>query len=342
MKKIICLVMGLLMLFGQVNLNFSYADTAEIEGCIKSLEVGTTFNYRNLSIVPIYARSTRDKTDYVTLDEAVERGYITISELDGGRVPQVRLNNNSGRYILLVAGEILTGCRQDRLVGRDALIGPKSKNVILPVYCSEQGRWTSKGSYFESEKTQATPALRSQIYTGDSQDGIWRGIAKAAEKLSVRSETSALQEIYRDQDVEKRMRAYVDKLEEFPRLEEDAVGIVVGLGDRVVGVDIFANPRIFNSLWPKLLKSYVALAISEEGQSGTLTQKQAKDVLNEVYRAKFSRQPGLDLGEDLQANPAGMVCAALVYRSGVVHLGAFPTDAGFSRGSQGPRIPVID
>lgn len=343
MKKIMCLAMGLLLLFGQVTINLSYAETTEIEGCIKSLEIGTPFNYRNLSIVPIYAKSSKDKTDYVTLDEAVKNGYITISELDGGRVPQVRLNNNSDRYIVLVAGEILTGCRQDRLVGRDALIGPKSKDIILPVYCSEQGRWTSKSAYFTSEATQATPALRSQIYSQDSQHGIWQGIAKAAAKLEVHSATGALQGVYEDKAVKREIESYVEKLEDFPRLEEDAVGVVVGLGDKVIGIDIFANPRVFNSLWPKLLKSYVALAISEEGQSGTLTQKQAKEMLNEVYRQKFSRQSGLDLGEDLQANPAGMICSALVYRAAVVHLGIFPTDGGFSRGYQGgQRIPVID
>jgi hypothetical protein len=342
MKKIISLVMGLLLLFGQVTANFSYADTTEIEECIKALELGNPFNYRNLTVVPVYAKSVRDKTDYVTLDEAVRNGYITISELDGGRVPQVRLSNNSGHYILLVAGEILIGCRQDRLVGRDALIGPKSKDVILPVYCSEQGRWTSKGNNFAIEESQAQPLLRGKIYARTSQGEIWAGIAKHSQALGVRSASGALQDVYRDEKVEKKIQTYVDKLEEFPRLEEDAVGVVVGLGDRIIGVDIFANPGVFNNLWPKLLKSYVALAISEEGQSGSLTQEQAKDILNEVYRAKFSQQSGLDLGEDLQANPAGMICSALAYRSGVVHLGAFPTDGEFSRGSQGQRISVIE
>lgn len=341
MKRIICALMSLLLLFGLVTVNFSYAES-EIEEHLKTLEIGSPFNYRNLTIVPVYAKSINDKTDYVSLDEAVNKGYITISELDGGRVPQVRLKNNSGHYILLVAGEILTGCRQDRLVGRDALIGPKSKDIILPVYCSEHGRWTSKGTSFDVESSQAEPLLRGKIYARESQSAIWEGIAGYSQKLSVRSESGALQDVYRDKDVKEKIQTYVEKLEDFPRLEEDAVGVVVGLGDKIIGVDIFASPGIFVSLWPKLLKSYAALAIAEESLRGTLTQKQAKDMLNEVYRAEFSRQQGLDLGEDLQAGTRGMVCSALTYHSSVVHLGVFPTDTEFSRGSQDSRIPLIE
>lgn len=333
--------MGLLLLFGGVTVNFAYAES-EIEEHLRTLEIGSPFNYRNLTIVPVYAKTVKDKTDYVTLDEAVRKGYLTISELDGGRVPQVRLSNNSGHYILLVAGEILTGCRQDRLVGRDALIGPKSKDIILPVYCSEQGRWTYKSNKFFSEDSQAEPYLRGQIYAQKSQSAIWNGIAKHSRKLSVRSESGALQDVYRDKRVAGEMQTYIDKLEDFPRLEEDAVGVVVGLGDKIIGIDIFANPAVFNSLWPKLLKSYAALAISEEGQRGTLTQRQAKEMLNEVYRLKFSHQQGLDLGEELQASTSGMICSSLVYRLGVVHLGAFPTDGEFTRGSQDTRIPLIE
>lgn len=331
-------------MFGGVTVNFSYAES-EIEEHLRTLEIGSPFNYRNLTIVPVYAKTVKDKTDYITLDEAVNKGYITITELDGGRVPQVRLRNNSDHYILLVAGEILTGCRQDRLVGRDALIGPKSKDIILPVYCSEHGRWTYKNQYepyFLSEGSQAMPLLRGQIYAQKSQSAIWNGIAKHSRKLSVRSESGALQDVYRNRDVRERIQTYVDKLEDFPRLEEDAVGVVVGVGDKIIGIDLFANPGVFNSLWPKLLKSYAALAISEEGQRGTLTQRQAKEMLNEVYRLKFSRQQGLDLGEELQASTSGMICSSLVYRLSVVHLGAFPTDGEFTRGSKDTRIPLIE
>lgn len=345
MKKISCCLMGLLLLFGQVSVNFSYADTPEIEEYINALELGNLFNYRNLTIVPVYSKRVRDKTDYVTLDAAVRKGYLTITELDGGRVPQVRLSNNSNHFILLIAGEILSGCRQDRLVGRDALIAPHGKDIILPVYCSEQGRWTSKSSNFGSEGYQATPALRSQIYKRDSQNEIWGGIARYSEKLSIRSNTQALQDVYRDKDIQGKMKSYVKRLEDFPRLEEDAVGIVVGLGDKVIGVDLFANPGVFYNLWPKLLKSYVALAITEEDQKGQLMQRKAKDMLNEIYREKFSRQSGLDLGEELQSNPSGMVCSALVYRQCLIHLAAFSTDGDFSQShilDERSRISVIE
>lgn len=343
MKRIICALISLLVIFGNCAV---YAETSETGDYIKTLEVGSPFNYRNLTIAPVYAKTVKDKTDYATLDEAVKKGYITVTELEGGRVPQVKITNNSDRYILLVAGEIITGCRQDRLVGKDALIAPGSKNLILPVYCSEQGRWTYKSQQFASEESQAEPHLRGMIYKGSSQSEIWSGIAHRQNKLGVKSDTQAFQDVYRSETVSKKIRGYVERLENLPRLEDDAVGVVVGLGEKVIGIDLFANPSIFSRLWPKLLKSYAALAVSEEEEAGTLTQKQAKDTLNEVYRAKFSRQPGIDLGEELQANASGMVCSALVYRAGVIHLGVFPgegkDDPVIYRNNHNSRMQVID
>ncbi len=320
--------------------NLSFAQTPEIQEYLKTLEIGDSFNYRNLTIIPIYAKTFRDKTDYLTLDEAMSKGYLTITELEGGRVPQVKLKNDSDHYILVVAGEMLKGCKQDRLVGRDGLISPK-KEVILPVYCSERGRWSSVSNKFESGMSQAEPHLRGMLYSRKNQDTIWGGIRNSASGLGVNSSTEALQEIYRDEKVSRKISNYTERLENIPRLEEDAVGVVVGLGDKVVGIDIFANPSLFAKLWSKLLRSYAVSAISEENLKGVITKEQAKKILNEIYRVEFSRQSGLDLGEDLQANVAGMICSALVYRGNVIHFAAFCGEKE-SIQKRDIRIPIIE
>lgn len=338
----ICLLTILFLIVGSLGQGTSYAETQEIKEHFKTLEVGSPFNYRNLTIVPVYVNRVNDKTDYVTLDEAIRKGYITITELDGGRVPQVRIDNNSNRYILLICGEILTGGKQDRLVGRDALVGPKTKDVILPVYCSERNRWSGKSIHFSSETSQAEPILRSMLYSKKDQSGVWGRIAEHAESLNVTSDTSALQDVYRDKKVVSEMDSYFERLESIPRLGEDAVGIVVGLNGEIVGIDIFANPEFFAMIWPKLLKSYIALAISQVDSKATLTQEKAKRILNEAYIAKFSRRPSVALGEDLEANIPEIICSALVYRGAVVHFAAFPTKERPNHLYPDARIRLID
>jgi hypothetical protein len=80
----------------------------------------------------------------------------------------------------------------------------------------------------------------------------------------------------------------------------------------------------------------------EEDARGSLTQRQAKDTLNEIFRAKFYRQSGLDLGEELQANISGMVCSSLVYHGAVIHLGVFPAEGEIIRDYKDTRIRVIE
>jgi hypothetical protein len=107
----------------------------EIRDLIETLEVGEPIYYENLTLIPIYSTRIRDNRHYTTLDEALDRGWLEISEVGGGSVPKVKVTNRSGEYIYVMGGEILTGCRQDRIVGRDVLLSPKAKNVIIPVYC---------------------------------------------------------------------------------------------------------------------------------------------------------------------------------------------------------------
>lgn len=341
MRRGVCLLLSLFLVFGSLGQNVSYAKEPLINQYFSTLEIGKAFNYRSLTIVPLYTTSIKDRTNYVTLDEAVREGYITITELGGGRVPQVKITNNSNHYILLVCGEILTGGKQDRLVGRDALIAPKSKNVILPVYCSERHRWVPKTEYFSSGESQAEPYLRGMLYGGKTQAKVWGRIDEYSYDLNISSPTAALQDVYRDPKLADEMNCYVEKLMNIPRLEEDAVGVVVALDGKIIGIDMFANPKLFASLWPKLLKSYVALAISHKDSGGTLAQEEVKELLNEIVEEKFSQKSGLDLGKELQANTSGMICSALVYRKGVIHLGAFPAN-GESNRTPGDRIPVLE
>jgi hypothetical protein len=170
----------------------------EVMELIEDLEVGEAVSYGNLTVIPVYSDRMGAKTTYTTLDEALAKGYLEITEVGGGSVPQVSMSNRSGECVFVMGGEILTGGRQDRIVGRDVLLAPRSKNIIVPVYCVEQGRWTYETQSFQSKRNLGTARLRAegQKAGGDAQSRIWSHVSDIADRTGAGSPTSRFQEAY--------------------------------------------------------------------------------------------------------------------------------------------------
>jgi len=306
-----------------VNIPAAYA--SEVEGLIESLEVGEAVYYENLTIIPIYSTRIKDKTRYTTLDEALSNNYLEITELSGGNVPQVRLTNRSGKYIYLMGGEILTGCKQDRIVGRDVLIKPHSKNIVVPVYCVEQGRWSYESDKFYSKGNLGTHDLRyeAQSAVGASQGNIWGRIRSRASRVGVNSNTNAYQDIYETTTVKDKIVCFEREFQGVPQLDRDTIGVVVGVGSRIVSVDIFANHYLFEKLWPKLLKSCALSALSSSTH-GSISQDDAAQFLRILHDKHYIRKSAIDLGFELSVVDDEVNVNALVYRKAVVHLAGFP------------------
>lgn len=313
----------------------------EVQTFMKTLELGNAIYYRNLTIIPIYAKEIKDKTDYVTLDNAVKNGYITITELNSGSVPQVKVRNISENYIYLMCGEILTGCKQNRLVGEDVLLMPNGKEIIVPVYCVEQGRWSFDTDRFQTEKTAVEPDIRKMAYERQSQGEIWRGVSKSLCAMNVESRTSSYQDMYKSREFETRSKEYIERFENIPEFTKDAVGVAVGIGDEIVAIDIFCNNNLFNNLWPKLLKSYIANALYREGEKAGITPQDVKELLKIVNRANFNYEEGLDLGETIKAKLPELTTGGLVYRGSVIHLSILPSGEEKKIRDE-TRIPVIE
>jgi hypothetical protein len=331
-----CLVLSSLVVWlGRVPL---YAENkqSEVTSLIKILQLGKPFNYQNLTIVPIYSTGASVNTDCLTLDEAVNKGYILITEVEGGHVPQVKVVNKSDRYIFLMAGEILTGARQNRLVGKDVLLGPGEKEVIVPVYCVEQGRWDAGNYDFNKAAYLAAPLFREGAAKRVTQSEMWEGVHYYSEALGYTSPTQSLTAGYSNDRVRAKTEEYIGALKDIPRLDEDAVGVAVAIGNKIVTIDIFSSTKLFSGLWDKLLRSYAMGAIAEDSRrvDTKVTQKKVKEILRQLYETRFERKEGIALGEELSTTTTDAISSALVYKGSITHLSAFPNQDG--------REPVID
>lgn len=150
--------------------------------------VAEPVRYENLSVFPVLADRSATTAEFVTLDEALTSGEVVVTELGGailrrsrdGREPHAErmfqperpaqsspdvnrlvLVNRGTRPLLLLAGEIVSGGKQDRVVAKDRIVPPGAEPLPLDVFCVERGRWSS-GETFVGAGLIAHPSVREQ------------------------------------------------------------------------------------------------------------------------------------------------------------------------------------
>jgi hypothetical protein len=294
---------------------------------VKRLELGKPVSHGNLTIIPVHMDKVLDGTSYSTLEDALERGWITMSEVEGGRVPQVKISNTSRHLIFLMGGEILTGCRQDRILAGDVLLAPGTKDLLVPVYCVEHGRWSQTSDHFYSKQNLGTPVLRAkaQEKSPAAQREIWASIAEQNNKLGVTSASDAYQQAFEKEETRVLIQKVEKRMKDIPRLHADAVGVVIGLNGEMVSVDIFANPGLFAKQWPKILRSS-ALSSIERTRGGPLSRNEAVGFLKSLMDRNYRGKTGLDLGFEYSSADNTANVHALAYVERVVHLSGFPQE----------------
>jgi hypothetical protein len=193
-------------------------------------------------------------------------------------VNRLVLVNNSSHPLLLLAGEIVTGGKQDRVIGKDRLVPAHSDAIDLSVFCVEPGRWTEMSSNFKGMSAQmAQPSVRRKAMADKDQQQVWNSVRSAQESVAAAAApppaaaelrgTSSYARVMDNADVRKQVdeiaapvqRDYQGLIRELRAC--NAVGVVAAVGGRPIWVDIFASTSLLEKYWPKLVRSYAAEAL---------------------------------------------------------------------------------
>src|SRR5208283_5764074 len=87
---------------------------------------------------------------------------------------------------------IVTGGKQDRVVGKDRIIPPKSDPIDLAVFCVEPGRWVASKSDFGSFHSQmAQPSVRRSAMADQNQQKVWSEVHSTAQSLALQASPPA-------------------------------------------------------------------------------------------------------------------------------------------------------
>ena len=276
----------------------------------------------NLTLFPIIGGADASTANLLTLDEGLRSGTVIVTEagslqglirpgtryqpVAGGVVNRLVLVNKSDRPLLLLAGEVVTGGKQDRVIGVDRLVPPNSEPIDLSVFCVEPGRWVASSEHFASmSSAMAQPSVRMPAMAMRDQHQVWQHVASAAGGMAAAAPqaapaiggTTSYAKVMQNPEVEKKVASvasdYNSLLSELRKT--GAKGMVVAVNGHITWADVFASTDLLEKYWQKLVRSYAAESLTNVSASGQADQKSAQAFLDQLQgtREVTETEPGL-------------------------------------------------
>src|SRR5712664_1420381 len=287
-------------------------------------------NYENISVFPVVSPYNQDTSLFLTLEEGLATGEVLIREQGseglarsrdgrpvyipqpstGASVNQLVLINRSKRPLLLLAGELVSGGKQDRVIGKDRIVPAGAPPLPLDVFCVEHGRWTGSAQ-FAAANTIVHPSVREKAAVDQKQTEVWDAVrsgttlraspAAPSARVTARDiqgaiasngRTDAYEQIYQSRAVGVSIDDFVNEVQRrFSQAtsglkNERVVGVVVAYGGEVAWSDIFASGDLFDHYWHKLLRSYAVEALTRP----TYRQAASRDNASEFLRRLNGRE----------------------------------------------------
>jgi len=284
----------------------------------------------NLTVFPVVGPKSHDTSEFLTLDEGLKSGEVEVTEAgnvrglirrhgapvvqrDAAEVNRLVLVNNSKRPLLLLAGEIVAGGKQDRVIGKDRIVPPESDPVDLSVFCVEPGRWVATSERFGPSGTMygggstsglqggtlmAQPSVRAKAMGDKNQNEVWAAVREQKAAISadlVASEslnptagpppppaaiagTSSYARVMENEAVKK----HVDEVA--APMEHDYQSLIRQLKDRnAVGVVVAMNGRV---VWTdvfastELLEKYWPKLVRSYASEAVVSRAKGAEVTN--------------------------------------------------------------
>jgi len=295
---------------------------------LERVKFGELQVHQHIAILPMLI-TKGDGLDYLVMKEAMEGNLLLVTEVsEGGSVPELKVINKGDKPVLLLDGEELSGAKQNRVLNTTILLKELSETII-PVSCTEHGRWSYRSSHFEesghimsakirrAKNASVHENLKAMGVFQSDQGAVWEEIAMQAHENKVTPVTGAMS------DVLEAKQADLDVLMDSFTIVPGQNGLLVFVNGEVVGFDMLSRQGAFEIIYPKLLKSYLMDALVEKpikGKEATLNKAEA--FLNAIMDCEERRYDSVGYGYDYRYEGKKIVGSALAYGETVVH-GAF-------------------
>jgi hypothetical protein len=248
---------------------------------LKVKETGS-YTYKNLQLYPVFANQVflnehKGLGNYTPLQKALESKKIIVTETSGGSgtVNTLLIENTSSDTIMIMAGEVVKGGKQDRVLGQDMLLPPHSGKKDISVFCVEQGRWSYKGDSqsanqtFQGYSKVSSTAVRKGAIVDKNQGKVWKEVADVTSKSNATTQSGTYTALENSKQYTEECQKYVDYFKKEIGALPNVVGVVACTGNKVIGCDMFATQDMFLRYMENLLTSYSTEAISNGSNTPT-------------------------------------------------------------------------
>lgn len=208
-----------------------------------------------------------------------------------GSVNTLFAQNNSQDTIFIMAGEVVKGGKQDRVISQDMVIAPGEK-VNLSAFCVERSRWETtdgNGGKFTGYYNVTNMDIRKTVATDNNQSEVWRKVGEQTEKNGASSETGTYANLENSEEYQKKLAEYMAVFKTSFQDDPQVIGVIAVTGDKVMGCDLFATHDLFIQSYESLLHSYIGEAVTN-GKEVTLGNEEVFKYLDEILKDESSQE----------------------------------------------------
>jgi hypothetical protein len=247
------------------------------------------YQFQNLQLFPIRANKTFENRNkgvgnYATLKESLASKRISVKEKDHGNVNSLAIENTSTDTIMVLAGEVIQGGKQDRMIAEDVILYPNQKKTIS-VYCVEQGRWDAKSGdmSFKQYYNISSNEVRKAGLVGKNQQQVWNKVAEKTSGTNSQTSTGTLAALKESPRLANDLKKYADHFVKVIAEEPDVIGVVAVSGNKILGCDMFASHELFKKHYSNLVNSYATEAITSGGKVN-IDYAKVNEYLDQILR----------------------------------------------------------
>jgi hypothetical protein len=237
------------------------------------IDVGEGASIRNLQIFPVYSQIQQSMGEFTTLPLALRAGTALVRERESGaQVGTVEIQNKGKVPIVVLAGTIIKGGKQDRQIGQDFIIGAYQR-VPVDAFCVEPHRWeavrggVATGGQFSASGILASRDVRVAGEFNGNQGAVWSEVAKVNAAAGKQAASGTLMATVDDQELGRRRKELARQAKSLllNRPDRDEiVGLAYAIDGKVQGVRWFAHRDLLAQFGDALLETAALEALTAE------------------------------------------------------------------------------
>ncbi len=220
--------------------------------------------YKNMTGIPIIVQDDKF-IDFISIKEAEELELIDIIETES--VGQLEVINKSDKQILIPFGMTVRGGKQDRTIWEPILLpiggkqnivsenpGTVKQKYTIPAKCVEQSRWNyTKSRGFKSSSTRLHPNVAFEAISAAGQGAVWDEIQSHRTEMNYALSVAPTQSyLEMTKESEKQTGDFVKHFKNI----ENQCGIAVFINGEFIGIEFYANPKVWKTMSKDILKAF--------------------------------------------------------------------------------------